>query len=62
MVLTKAEERVIARLNQQLGSGAEALHRSRDLVDEYSNRLQELRSKVSTRIIPDMNRIQYLQY
>ncbi|XP_005176930.1 RINT1-like protein isoform X2 [Musca domestica] len=46
-VNNKFEERILARINNEIGSDFKKLHRASLLVDEYKSRLETLREKLS---------------
>lgn len=46
-VNNKFEERILARINNEIGSDFKKLHRASLLVDEYKSRLETLRDKVN---------------
>lgn len=40
------EERILARVNQEIGSDFKKLHRAAVLVEDYKSRLERLKEKV----------------
>lgn len=42
------EQRIVSRVNQEIGSDFKKLHRASVLVEDYKTRLEKLKSKVPT--------------
>ena len=44
---TKIEDRILARVNKEIGSDFKNLHRAAILVEDYKNQLEQLKAKVT---------------
>lgn len=43
---SNVEERILARINQEIGNDFKKLHRASVLVEDYKTRLEKLKNKV----------------
>lgn len=43
---SKIEDRILARINKEIGSDFKNLHRAAILVEDYKNQLEQLKEKV----------------
>lgn len=47
VIMKKSTERIIDRINREIGSDLKNLHKSRNIVKDYKDRIKELEEEVS---------------